>query len=136
MCIYLLVGGRFIVVNGSLLSLHSKQEHTKQSFFFLLKELICFVCWVAGENQQPTYREKIYFLVEGFNRAPGIFFRFDLTVLTSVLHYRQCFFGGGLACVTGRFNFSWSRESRPHSYRRTFVGAGNTKWDWRNFQHL
>lgn len=40
---YVSLVGRLIVVNGSLLSLHSKQEPTKQSF--LLKELICFVSW-------------------------------------------------------------------------------------------
>lgn len=31
--VYISLVGRLIVVNGSLLSLHSKQEHTKQSFF-------------------------------------------------------------------------------------------------------
>lgn len=40
LCVYIFfsVVGRLIVVNGSLLSLHTKQS-------FLLKELICFVSW-------------------------------------------------------------------------------------------
>lgn len=51
---------------------------------------------------------------------------------------RGCFanFVSRLVGNSGFRRFSWSRESRPRRFRQPFLGAGSTKWDCRDSQHL
>lgn len=103
------VVGWLIVVNASLLSLHSKQQHTKQSFCWKSSSVLLAAAGLIP--RQPVRGDKNSYLKPFFFFYSAVFPP-GLTSSVGTL-----FIDVLLICSTALIRFSWSGESRPHGRR-------------------